>query len=138
MLRRPAVASLLLLSIASSFVGYAQLNAGMPAFARAVGEVSTSRPTTCAVATTRSTARALQLASIIAPPIAGVLVGRHLGGGYVGMLVVGSLAVALFAMTHVERQLPPGVNGVHTSAGDGVGLKASVGEPSAAVGVVSG
>ena len=40
-LRRPAVASLMLLGFASSFVGYSQLNAGMPAFARAVGEVST-------------------------------------------------------------------------------------------------
>jgi MFS family permease len=39
--RRPAVASLMLLSFVSSYVGYSQLNAGMPAFARAVGEVST-------------------------------------------------------------------------------------------------
>ena len=40
-LQRPAVASLMLLGFVSSFVGYSQLNAGMPAFARAVGEVST-------------------------------------------------------------------------------------------------
>ena len=40
-LRRPAVASLMLLGFASSFVGYSQLNTGMPAFARAVSEVST-------------------------------------------------------------------------------------------------
>lgn len=40
-LRQPAVASLMLLGFASSFVGYSQLNVGMPAFARAVGEVST-------------------------------------------------------------------------------------------------
>ncbi len=40
-LRRPAVASLMLLGFLSSFVGYSQLNVGMPAFARAVGEVST-------------------------------------------------------------------------------------------------
>ena len=39
--RRPAVATLMLLSFVSSYVGYSQLNAGMPAFARAVGEVST-------------------------------------------------------------------------------------------------
>jgi len=39
--RRPAMASLTLLSFVASFVGYSQLNAGMPAFARAVGEVST-------------------------------------------------------------------------------------------------
>jgi MFS family permease len=41
LMRRPAVASLMLLGFASSFVGYSQLNAGMPAFARAVSEVST-------------------------------------------------------------------------------------------------
>ena len=39
--RRPAMASLTLLGFVSSFVGYSQLNAGMPAYARAVGEVST-------------------------------------------------------------------------------------------------
>jgi MFS family permease len=41
LLRRPAVASVMLLSFTSSFVGYAQLNAGMQAFARDVGEIST-------------------------------------------------------------------------------------------------
>lgn len=41
LLRRPAVLSLTVLSFASAFVGYAQLNAGMPAYARAVSEVST-------------------------------------------------------------------------------------------------
>ncbi len=41
LLRRPAVLSLTLLSFAAAFVGYAQLNAGMPAYARAVSEVST-------------------------------------------------------------------------------------------------
>jgi MFS family permease len=40
-LRRPAVGSLMALTFVGSFVGYAQLNTGMPAFARAVGEVST-------------------------------------------------------------------------------------------------
>jgi MFS family permease len=40
-LRRPAVVPLTVLSFAASFVGYAQLNAGMPAYARAVSQVST-------------------------------------------------------------------------------------------------
>ena len=40
-LRNRAVASLLALTFVSSFVGYSQLNAGFPAFARTVGEVST-------------------------------------------------------------------------------------------------
>jgi len=39
--RSPAMATMTLLSFVSSFVGYSQLNAGMPAFARGVGEVST-------------------------------------------------------------------------------------------------
>lgn len=40
-LRRPAMVPLTLLGFVSSFVGYSQLNTGMPAFARAVSEVST-------------------------------------------------------------------------------------------------
>jgi MFS family permease len=40
-LRSPAMATLTLLSFVSSFVGYSQLNTGLPAYARAVGEVST-------------------------------------------------------------------------------------------------
>lgn len=39
-LRTPAMAALCLLGFVSSFVGYSQLNAGMPAFSRAVSEVS--------------------------------------------------------------------------------------------------
>ncbi|HRD63532.1 MAG TPA: MFS transporter [Nocardioides sp.] len=39
--RSPAMATMTLLSFVSSFVGYSQLNVGMPAFARSVGEVST-------------------------------------------------------------------------------------------------
>lgn len=40
-LRSPAMASLCLLGFVAAFVGYAQLNAGMPAYARAIGEIST-------------------------------------------------------------------------------------------------
>ncbi|WP_370249140.1 MFS transporter [Nocardioides sp.] len=40
-LRAPAVAPLMVLTMVGSFVGYSQLNTGMPAFARALGEVST-------------------------------------------------------------------------------------------------
>jgi MFS family permease len=40
-LRSPAMATLTLLSFVSSFVGYSQLNAGMPAYARGIGEIST-------------------------------------------------------------------------------------------------
>jgi MFS family permease len=40
-LRRPGVGVLTVLGFAASFVGYAQLNAGMPAYARAIGDVTT-------------------------------------------------------------------------------------------------
>ena len=40
-LRQPAVGALTVLTFVAAFVGYAQLNTGMPAFARAVGEIST-------------------------------------------------------------------------------------------------
>lgn len=40
-LRAPAMGTLTALMFVSAFVGYAQLNAGMPAYARAVSEVST-------------------------------------------------------------------------------------------------
>jgi len=39
--RAPAMGSLCALMFASAFVGYAQLNSGMPAYARAIGDVST-------------------------------------------------------------------------------------------------
>lgn len=40
-LRAPAMGTLCTLMFVSAFVGYAQLNSGMPAYARALGEVST-------------------------------------------------------------------------------------------------
>jgi MFS family permease len=202
-LRRPAVASLMLLGFVSSFVGYSQLNAGMPAFARAVGEVSTQglglafaantlvivllqlvvlqriegrrrtrviavmgvlwalswvllggsglvpgtlgatmlvascasvfalgetllQPTIPALVNDLApdhlrgrynalSSAAFQLAAIIAPPISGFLVGHHLGNVYIGSLVVGSLLVGALAITRLEPQLPPEVNGIRTS-----------------------
>ena len=41
-LRAPAMGTLCALMFVSAFVGYAQLNSGMPAYARAIGEVSTT------------------------------------------------------------------------------------------------
>ena len=40
-LRAPAMGTLCCLMFVSAFVGYAQLNAGMPAYARAISEIST-------------------------------------------------------------------------------------------------
>jgi MFS family permease len=202
--RRPAVASLLVLSFVSSYVGYSQLNAGMPAFARAVGEVSTQglglafaantvvivvlqlfvlqriegrrrtriiavmgvvwavswlllgsaglvsgtwgatlvvaacasvfafgetllQPTIPALVNELApdhlrgrynalNSAAFQLAAIIAPPIAGALVGHGLGGVYIGSLVVGCLLCGALAVVRLEPQLPPEVNGVRAPA----------------------
>lgn len=199
-MRRPAVASLMLLSFVSSYVGYSQLNAGMPAFARAVGEVSTRglglafaantlvivvlqlvvlqriegrrrtrviavmavvwafswvllgmtglvsgtwgatllvaacasvfafgetllQPTIPALVNELApdhlrgrynalSSGSFQLAAIIAPPVAGYLVGHGLGSVYIGSLVVGCLLCGALAVARVEPQLSPEVNGV--------------------------
>ncbi|MDQ2758805.1 MAG: MFS transporter, partial [Actinomycetota bacterium] len=54
---------------------------------------------------------AWQLASVVGPPVAGVLIGRGWGGAYVAMLVAGCALVAVLALA-VERRVPPYVNGV--------------------------
>src|SRR4051812_297253 len=199
-LRRPAVASLMLLGFVSSFVGYSQLNAGMPAYARAVGEVSTRglglafgantlvivvlqlfvlqrieglrrtrviavmgmlwavawlllggsglvpgtwgatlfvaacasvfalgetllQPTIPALVNDLApdhlrgrynalSSAAFQAAAIIAPPVSGFLVGRHLGDAYIAILIVGCLLVGALAVFRLEPQLSPETNGV--------------------------
>jgi MFS family permease len=198
--RRPAVASMLVISFVSSYVGYSQLNAGMPAYARSVGEISTQglgfafaantlvivllqlvvlqrieghrrtriiavmaavwavswlllgatglvsgtwgatmlvaacasvfafgetllQPTVPALVNdlapdhlrgryNAASSAAFQLAQIIAPPIAGFLIGHHLDSVYIGTLVVGCLLLGVLAIARLEPQLPPGVNGV--------------------------
>jgi MFS family permease len=59
---------------------------------------------------------AFQLAAIIAPPIAGVLVGHGLSGVYIGSLVVGCLLCGALAVVRLEPQLAPEVNGVRAPA----------------------
>jgi MFS family permease len=206
-LRRPAVASLMLLGFASSFVGYSQLNAGMPAFAYAVGEVSTRglgfafaantfvivvlqlfvlrrieglrrtrviavmgvvwagswlllggsglvpgtvgatllvaacasvfalgetmlQPTIPALVNDLApdhlrgrynalSSAAFQLAAVVAPPIAGFLIGHGRGDVYIGSLVVGSILCGVLAVARVEPQLTPAVNGVRGDDGRG-------------------
>jgi MFS family permease len=198
-LRRPAVGWMMLLSFVSSYVGYSQLNAGLQAFAREVGEISTrglgfayacntlvivvlqlvvlrrieGRRRTrviCVMALIWSVAwvllgvsgllpgtlgatllvascasvfalgetlmqptipalvndlapdhlrgrynalssGAFSLAAIVAPAIAGWLIGHALGSAYIAMLVVGCGAVIVVALV-LERRLPEGTNGV--------------------------
>lgn len=202
-LRRPAVAPLMLLGFVASFVGYSQLNTGMPAFARAVGEVSTRglgfafaantvvivllqlvvlqrieglrrtrviavmgvvwagswlllggsglvpgtlgaamlvaamasvfalgetllQPTIPALVNDLApdhlrgrynalSSAAFQLPAVIAPPVAGFLIGHGLGDAYIGMLVVGSVVLGAIALGWVEPQLDPETNGVRVS-----------------------
>jgi MFS family permease len=57
---------------------------------------------------------AFQLAAIIAPPIAGFLIGHALGEVYIGLLVVGCLLVGAIAVLRLEPQLDPEVNGVRS------------------------
>jgi MFS family permease len=199
-LRSPAMATMALLSFVSSFVGYSQLNAGLPAYARAVGEVSTRglglafaantlvivllqlvvlqriegrrrtriiavmgvvwagswlllglsglvagtigatllvaacasvfgigetllQPTIPALVNDLApdhlrgrynalSSGAFQMAAVIAPPIAGFLVGRALGEVYIGLLVAGSLLLSVLAVARLEPRLDPRVNGV--------------------------
>ncbi len=203
-LRRPAVGTVMVLGFVSSYVGYSQLNTGLPAYARAVGEVSTEAlgvafaantvvivllqlvvlrriegrrrtrvvavmgvvwalswillgssgmvPGTAGAAILVASAAAVfalgetllqptipalvndlapdhlrgrynalssaafQLAAIIAPPVSGFLIGRGLGVGHIGILVVGSIAVGALAVLRLEPQLSPQVNGVRTPA----------------------
>jgi MFS family permease len=198
-LRRPAVAPVMLLSFVSSYVGYSQLNSGTQAFAREVGRVSTAglgfayacntlvivllqlvvlrriegRPRTRVITVmalvwavswmllglsglvpgtlgatllvagctsvfafgetlmqptipalvndlapdhlrgryNALSAGAFSLAAIVAPVIAGWLIGHGLGTAYVVMLVAGCAAVGWVAMS-LETRLPEGVNGV--------------------------
>jgi MFS family permease len=198
-LRRPAVGWMMLLSFVSSYVGYSQLNAGLQAFARDVGRISTQglgfayacntlvivllqlvvlrriegrrrtrvlcvmaliwsvawlllgmsglvagtfgatvlvascasvfgvgetlmQPTIPALVNDLApdhlrgrynalSSGAFSLAAVVAPAVAGWLLGHALGSLYIVMLVVGCAAVVWVALL-LERRLPEGVNGV--------------------------
>lgn len=199
-LRSPGVGVVTGLGFVAAFVGYAQLNAGMPAYARAIGHVTTTglglafaantavivavqlvvlqriegrrrtrvitvmgglwavawlslgmsglvagtvgatamvaacaslfglgetllQPTVPALVNDLApdhlrgrynavSSGAFQFAGVVGPAVSGVLIGRGLGSAYVGLLVLGSLAIGAFAVLVVEPRLPAGVNGV--------------------------
>jgi MFS family permease len=198
-LRQPAVLWITALTFLSSFVGYGQMEAGFPAFARQVSEVSTRtigfafaantavivgmqflvlrfidghrrtrvflalvglwaaawlllgatglvagtvaaaagvivfhvlfglgetmlQPTVPAIvndlASDRDRGRfnavsagAFQIGAITAPIVAGVLLSRHLGGVFIGVIIAGLAGVAVLALA-LERQISPRVNGI--------------------------
>jgi len=203
-LRRPAVVPLTLLSFASAFVGYAQLNAGLPAYARAVSHVSTRglgwafaantlvivllqllvlqriegrrrtrvvvtmalvwavswlllgatsrvpgtlgatlllagcasvfalgetllQPTIPAMVNDMApdhlrgrynaiSSAGFQAASVAGPPVAGLLIGHHLGALWIVLLLVGLLLVAAVSVLAVEPRLTPAANGLRPTA----------------------
>ena len=200
LLRRPGVLSLSLLSFVAAFIGYAQLSSGLPAYARAVSEVSTRglgwafaantlvivllqllvlrhiegrrrtrivvvmalfwavswlllgatawipgtlgatllvagcasvfalgetllQPTVPAMVNDLApdhlrgrynalNSAAFQGASVTGPPVAGLLIGRELGGVWIGLLLAGVVLVIALAVLWVEPQLPAQANGV--------------------------
>jgi MFS family permease len=61
---------------------------------------------------------AFSLASIVAPVVAGWLIGNGAGTAYIVQLVVGCGAVTLVA-AYLESRLPDGVNGVPPDSGRG-------------------
>jgi MFS family permease len=62
-------------------------------------------------------AGAFSLAAIVAPAIAGWLIGHALGAAYIAMLVVGCAAV-IWVSLRLESQLPAEVNGVPVTSAD--------------------
>jgi MFS family permease len=63
-------------------------------------------------------AGSFQLAAVIAPPIAGLLIGHALGDVYIGLLVVGCLVCGFLAIAYLEPRLDPRVNGVASESHD--------------------
>ena len=198
-LRGPAVPSLVALTFVSAFVGYGQLNAGLPAYARVISEVSTRglgfafaantlvivllqlvvlqrieghrrtrvvvlmsvvwamswvllgasglvagtvgatllvaacasvfalgetllQPTLPAIVNDLApddlrgrynalTSSVFQLASVVAPPVAGFFIDRDMSSSYSGMLLAGSVVVAILSL-RLEPQLSPQANGL--------------------------
>ena len=200
-LRLPGIPTLTLLTFLASFVAYAQLNTGMPAYARVVSEVSTQglgiafacntlvivvlqlvvlqriegrrrtrvmvvmaliwafawllmgasglvpgtlgatvliaacasvfalgetllQPTMPAMTNDLTTDRlrgrtnaltsgAFQLPMVLAPPVSGWLIGHHLEGSYVALLVLGCVLVAVVAVVGLEPRVTPAANGIN-------------------------
>jgi MFS family permease len=200
-LRLPGIPTLTLLTFLASFVAYAQLNTGMPAYARVVSDVSTQglgiafacntlvivvlqlvvlqriegrrrtrvmvvmaliwafawllmgasglvpgtlgatvliaacasvfalgetllQPTMPAMTNDLTTDRlrgrtnaltsgAFQLPMVLAPPVSGWLIGHHLEGSYVALLVLGCVLVAVVAVVGLEPRITPAANGIN-------------------------
>ena len=128
LLRRPAVLSLTMLSFATAFVGYAQLNAGMPAYARAVSEVSTRGLGWAFAANTlvivalqlvvlrriegRRRTRVVVVMSLLWAAAWLLLAGSSLVPGTVGatLLVAGCASVFALGETLMQPSLPAMVN----------------------------
>jgi len=60
-------------------------------------------------------AGAFQLAAVAGPVVAGVMLGAHVNGGFIAMLILGCAAMALIAIA-VEHRIPARANGVSPPA----------------------
>jgi MFS family permease len=57
------------------------------------------------------TSSVFQLASVVAPPVAGFFIDRDMSSSYIGMLLAGSVVVAILSL-RLEPQLSPQANGL--------------------------
>lgn len=126
--RRPAVGTLMLLSFVSSYVGYSQLNAGMPAFAYEIGDVSTRGLGLAFAANTfvivvlqlfvlqriegRRRTRVIAVMAVVWAGAWLLLGGTGLVSGTVGatLLVAGCASVFAFGETLLQPTIPALVN----------------------------
>ncbi|TDD09048.1 MFS transporter [Nonomuraea diastatica] len=118
----------LLLGAAGSGLGAAVATAGLLAFMAvfAFGE-TLLQPTVPAVTNDLATddargrynainAAAFNGGAIAAPAVAGLLLGLDLAAAYVGLMIVGCLALCAMALA-LERRIPPAANGVSRPGG---------------------
>jgi MFS family permease len=59
------------------------------------------------------TSGAFQLPMVLAPPVSGWLIGHHLEGTYVALLVIGCVLVAVVAVVQLEPRITPAANGIN-------------------------
>ncbi len=127
-MRRPAVLAMTLLSFTAAFVGYAQLNSGLPAYARAISDVSTRALGWAFAANTlvivalqlvvlqriegRRRTRVVLVMSLVWAVSWALLASSSLVPGSIGaaLLVVGCMSVFAFGETMLQPTIPAMVN----------------------------
>jgi MFS family permease len=59
-----------------------------------------------------------QVGAVIAPIVAGAMIGRHLDIEYIASISIGALLLSAYALGRLERELTPEVNGVRLTAAE--------------------